>query len=245
MTILCCYKNVGETTKCFSERLKKELNVKKVAICGKLDPMACGLVTILTDDDTKLMDHHLSSIKTYKFEIVVGFSTDTDDVLGYITKESESETDIHVISNLVYEYCTIESQPYHIFSSKPVKISGKSVKMYNHMNEKFEIPEKQVKVYNIIQLDHENISVFDYKNYIYNKIAKIVDKNSFRVDGILSKYDEYFERSHIHIHNTYIKIPFIITVSSGFYIRMISNYISNHLNGIPVHICNIERIEII
>ena len=34
------YKQIGETSKQFSDRIKNEMRVQKVCLCGKLDPMA-------------------------------------------------------------------------------------------------------------------------------------------------------------------------------------------------------------
>ena len=244
------YKQIGETTSSFSNRIKNELNLKcKVAICGKLNPMALGLVSILIDNETKLMDIYLKSIKTYKFDLVLGFSTDTDDIMGLINPVNDIDlinsvnplnplnriNDIDLINDNIYKYCTITSQPFHKFSAKKINIDGKSVKMYNSNISDNNYPKKEVEVYNIIQLKQSII--YDYKKYIFTKINKIPNemKDIFRINSIIDKYELYdFKQS-------YIKLSYIITVSSGFYIRMISKYINDL--GFQVHISDIERIE--
>ena len=47
MSCIFDYKEIGETTKEFSDRIKDKYNATKVAICGKLDPMAKGKVRLL------------------------------------------------------------------------------------------------------------------------------------------------------------------------------------------------------
>ena len=61
------YKQIGETTAELSSRIKKQYNAKKVAVCGKLDPMARGLTKVLLDDKTKLMENE--QLKSCNIEI--------------------------------------------------------------------------------------------------------------------------------------------------------------------------------
>ena len=44
--------------------------INKVCYCGRLDPMARGLVLLLVGDECKKMDDYLSTIKEYEFEIL-------------------------------------------------------------------------------------------------------------------------------------------------------------------------------
>ena len=46
--------------------------------------MARGEMLLLGDEMCKQMDNHKNYDKTYQFEIVFGFQTDTDDFLGLI-----------------------------------------------------------------------------------------------------------------------------------------------------------------
>ena len=87
------YKPSGILGTCVANQYKKNLNKKKVCICGKLDPMAEGQLLLLFDNDCKNMNKHLIHDKTYVFKILWGFSTDTDDTFGLINK-------IHNINNV-------------------------------------------------------------------------------------------------------------------------------------------------
>jgi len=88
---LLVYKKVGETTAELSRRVKQENGARKVAICGKLDPMARGLTRVLTDEKTKLMSIYLTNNKTYEFKLVFDIKTDTDDIMGRITSYNHSQ----------------------------------------------------------------------------------------------------------------------------------------------------------
>jgi tRNA pseudouridine(55) synthase len=233
------YKELGETTLEFTDRLKKKYKVKKLGICGKLDPMAHGLITILIENETKLMSNYLQSIKIYKFSIIEGFSTDTDDIMGLIIDKKD---DLNVLkSEMIYKYCSeVQKQKYHKFSGFKIRIDNEYKPLhYFSKSDNINIPEKDVKVYNIIELEPEIISGINYKNIIFNKLSKISEINNivFRINDIQDKYKN-------HVFNEYYnKYTFIISVSSGFFIRMISNYIINNYN-INCHISDIERIDI-
>lgn len=234
------YKLLGETTSEFSNRLKKKHNVKKLCIIGKLDPMAHGYTKILFEEETKLMNQYLNSDKNYNFSIAIGFSTDTDDIMGIIQKIANPfiiHEVIDNINNIVYNYCRINIQKFHKFSAIKVKINGITKSLHSHNNVLNEnIPEKSVKIYDIIRLNNYiKIPVKDYIEEIFNRLNKINDKETFRINDIINSYSK--------LNSDIILINYNITVSSGFYIRMISNHI-NEVSDIPVHIYNIYRTQL-
>ena len=97
------HKRKGETTGDFSKRLKDTYNWKKVAICGKLDPMARGLTRILADKNTKFMSKNLNHNKTYNFNIVLNIKTDTDDILGLIKNVKDQFSSINLVKKIIVE----------------------------------------------------------------------------------------------------------------------------------------------
>jgi len=271
------YKNIGETTSDFATRLRKKLTFKKsydqkltfteskkIAICGKLDPMAHGLVTILIDENTKLMSQYLNSIKVYKFTICGQFSTDSDDVMGLITEiDPLLNNNSECIGDLVWKYSILNNvsdsgsnvsdsninnvndgcliQPYHHFSA--INIIKNGIRkplhywyLHNQLDES-EIPSKSVTIYDLIQCP--NVIINDYQSYVMGKLDCVdpIHASTFRIDDIKKRYNE------CNIPKTIVLNQFIITVSSGFYIRMISKFLRQNY-GICCHISDIERIDI-
>ena len=109
-------KHVGETTSELSNRLKTQYGYNKIAICGKLDPMARGVVRILINENTKLMNSYLNSIKTYRFQLVIGVKTDTDDIMGVVTNIANYKTvNINTIKSHIVEICSRKIQHFHPF----------------------------------------------------------------------------------------------------------------------------------
>jgi len=245
------YKEIGETTSEFSNRIKNKLNCKKVCIIGKLDPMAQGYTRILIDSETKLMNKYLNSDKNYTFSIVIGFSTDTDDIMGKIEKINSFELVnsnklvnsnelVNLVTNEIRNYCLCTIQKFHRFSAIKINKNGINTSLHsiNNLSDE-DIPEKEIKVYDLIQLNNYNIiNSIKYKELIFERLNKVNDKKTFRIDEIKDLY-----MSNLLFDNKFnmISIDYNITVSSGFYIRMIANHIKNKLN-IPVHIYNISRV---
>jgi len=245
--IMKTYKHIGETTGDLSNRLKKEYGYKKVAICGKLDPMARGITNYLVDENTKQMENYLNNIKTYEFNIVLGIKTDTDDIMGIISDYNFDKPDCKEIVKILHSLINQDYQKFHPYSAIKYKINGERKSLHQWTNENKisydKLPGKKVTVFNIQVNDIKTISFNDYIQEIFNRLQTIdsMHKSSFRIDDIVKswqqlsnickKYGDEFQL---------ISIPVKITVSAGYYIRMIAYELYNRLN-VPCHIFDIHR----
>ncbi len=78
-------KQVGETPLACMERFQAahpEYAGVKMTYAGRLDPIASGLLLVLTGDAVHTKDQFLGLSKTYECTAILGASTDTYDVLG-------------------------------------------------------------------------------------------------------------------------------------------------------------------
>ena len=55
---------------------------KRMGYAGRLDPMAEGVLLILVDEENKKIGQYMGFDKEYTAEFVLGFSSDSNDVLG-------------------------------------------------------------------------------------------------------------------------------------------------------------------
>jgi tRNA pseudouridine(55) synthase len=241
-------KESGHTMIQTMDKFKKENNInEKVCYCGRLDPMARGVVLLLVGNECKKMDQYLSTIKEYEFEILFGLSTDTDDPMGVIENiynYDEIDTYVERIKDYLSEKCKIGKflQNFHNYSSK--RINGKPLWEYmknnssnnssnnisievNHEVEIFDVEYKYIKKYNFIE----------WKNNIIDTINKIDKKNDFRQDIIINNYNL------LDINNIIYSLPIKIKVSSGFYVRQLVADIKKHFN-IVILTYDINRINI-
>ncbi len=240
-------KEAGHTINQTIDIFKKEHNIQKVCYCGRLDPMARGLLYLLVGDDCKNMPYYNNHNKEYQFEIIFGLATDTDDTLGIINDYNNNYININNIKDIVINiknYIRIGSftQDFHNYSSK--RINGKPLweltKNNIPINNK---PNHKVEIFNI---EYDDIKIYNFQSWKNNVIKTInkIDKNcDFRQEDIIKSYN--------HIHGDFIKneqidiysLPITITVSSGFYVRQLVADIKNHIN-FPILTFDINRTKL-
>ncbi len=117
------YKNLGETPLERAERFRNDhpefLN-SKITYAGRLDPMAEGLLVLLTNDAVNTKENFLSLSKTYEVEVLWGVGTDTQDVLGLISKTSMKYPEVEKVRGYISESVGKFEQKYPAYSSKPI-----------------------------------------------------------------------------------------------------------------------------
>jgi tRNA pseudouridine(55) synthase len=235
-------KEAGNTMIQTMDKFKKENNINnKVCYCGRLDPMARGLVLLLVGEECKNMDKYLGCNKEYEFEIIFGLSTDTDDPMGFIGMPIiYDEKEIEFYCDKIKEFIIPHKfkQKFHNYSSKT--INGNPMWQCTQNNIIIDIPSHEVEIYNV---EYKPIKIYDFnewKENIINTINKIDKKNNFRQEQIIYIYN------NISLSKVYA-LPIKIKVSSGFYIRQLVADIKNHfnisiltydINRISIHICN-------
>ena len=69
--------------------VKRVLNAKKVGHAGTLDPFATGVLVCCVNKATRLADFFLKSEKTYRADMVLGVSTDTQDATGTVISKCD------------------------------------------------------------------------------------------------------------------------------------------------------------
>lgn len=85
------YKKEGETPLECIDRAREEGRIpknEKATYAGRLDPMAEGLLIVLTGDAVHKKEEYIKLPKEYVVEVLFGVSTDTGDVLGKIEKQN-------------------------------------------------------------------------------------------------------------------------------------------------------------
>ena len=256
-------KNAGETMNQAIDRFKITYKINnKVCYCGRLDPMARGIILLLVGDDCIHMNVYNKANKTYRFEILFGFSTDTDDMMGIITQRDKIiELDDKI--KMIKDYINIGKfdQKFHNFSSK--KYKGKSLWWYKLNNISYPPQLHNVEIFDIKyeEIKEYNASIF-FKDVIknINNTRNKFAENNFRQDDIIKQYDNMWcaqfksaERtfelsqpvlSSTHMDDIIYTLPVIITVSSGFYIRQLVADIMTHINY-PITTYDINRIKVL
>ncbi len=217
---------LAETLKRF--RLENpEYENEKITYAGRLDPMAEGLVILLTGIDVYKKDNFLGMGKIYEIDFMFGPETDTYDILGLCTNNSTSfvNIDIESLESKLNKHIGKFQQKYPPFSSKPV--SGKPLFFWareNRLNE-IEIPEKEIEIYSISHYRNIEIPIVKLKNSMIKNIQNVI--GDFRQSDIIEKWLDYFNKNR---HLSHIKIHTItVHSSSGSYMRTLINEIAKSL----------------
>ena len=92
-------------------KLKRYFHVDKIGHAGTLDPLATGLLVVLLGSSTKLSDYLLTDEKEYECEILIGTSTDTEDITGNILEEKNVDNIDNIDEILQGLVGTLEQEP--------------------------------------------------------------------------------------------------------------------------------------
>ena len=203
---------------------------------------------LLIDEECKKQDEYICKTKIYKSQLLLGITSDSYDILGIpeISKETllDDTISLDTIKDTIYSFQGTYNQKYQNYSSICVKsvITGERKPLWkwskeNRLNE-ITIPSKDITIYNIeipkiIELDSKQLL-----ELILSKLS-LVTEGDFRQESIKRKWIELLGDNP----NKWYIIDMETDVSSGTYIRTLSNDIAEKLNckGIAL---DINRIQI-
>ncbi len=212
------YKKIGETPHEAILRYKNEHPLYKddsMTYAGRLDPMAEGLLLVLSGDAVFEKDKYLDLPKTYEFQILWGFETDTLDVLGLLSDHQTSGAPSQdSISNTLKSMFGKFEQIYPVYSSRPV--NGKPLFQWAREGRisDVDIPKHEVELYEAEYIERKIISKVDLLDNIKNKVGLV--NGDFRQQEIIKKWEEVLEKSP---STGFVIDKIKVVVSSGFYIR--------------------------
>jgi tRNA pseudouridine55 synthase len=132
----------------------KKLTNDKVGHGGTLDPIAEGVLILgIGKDYTKRLGEILkNSRKVYIGEIILGYVSNTYDAEGEIKKITDELPNIEKINEVIKNFVGKIKQKPPKFSA--IKIKGKRAYKLIREGKDFEIPEKEVEIYNLEILDY-------------------------------------------------------------------------------------------
>jgi tRNA pseudouridine55 synthase len=153
--ILCINKPLGWTSFDVVKKIKGLTKAKKVGHAGTLDPLATGVLILGLGKETKNLQTYQNLPKTYEAEIVLGGTTQTDD-LEFLpenlkpTKDLDKENIKTVIQdNFVGRLEQLPPQ----FSAR--KVNGKRAYKLARSGQKVELKPSQIEVYGFEVLNLE------------------------------------------------------------------------------------------
>lgn len=227
------YKKRGETLQVLLSRFREETGISEdipVTYAGRLDPLAEGVMILLSGDMVHEKEKYMGLSKTYTVTILIGFETDTHDILGIpkIYKE-ESVSIKEYCSSLVIPHTFV--QKYPLYSSRTV--NGKPLFMYAREGGDVVQPTHEVTLEGI---------TYEKEEVIYGKelLENIVELTNTVQGDFRQEETVHVWTKEIVPNNQYALCTLSLSVSTGFYIRTFVHDMGETL-GIPMCVHTLKR----
>ncbi len=119
------YKEQGYTSFDVVAKLRGILKQKKIGHTGTLDPMAEGVLLVCLGSATKMCDLLTEKNKTYTCTMLLGKTSDTEDVTGKLTDVTDIYPDDQTVIETVMSFVGDYMQIPPMFSA--IKVNGKKL----------------------------------------------------------------------------------------------------------------------
>ena len=147
-------KKKGISSNAALQEAKRKLKIKKAGHLGTLDPMAHGVLVLGVNRGTKFSSYFLESDKTYKAEITLGASTDTDDATGEIIAESLKKVCAKEVEIALETFIGKSMQVPPSYSA--LKHKGKPLYKYAREGKPISKPPREINIYSIKNFEFKN-----------------------------------------------------------------------------------------
>lgn len=233
-------KRVGETPLQAVQKYKSEhpeFADVPMAYAGRLDPMASGTLLVLVGDECKKQEEYHSLDKGYLFEVLLGTSSDTGDILGLVNWKESTDVEEARLRRASSSLRGPLSLPYPHFSSRTVR--GKPLHMWTLEDrlDEIEIPTADTTIYKLklTGLRSEAAEdVYDDAVSRIESIAPVTDESKalgrdFRRQEVRVAWQVWRE----HHRDSQVQIAtFECIATSGTYMRSLSEELGRRLGTV-------------
>lgn len=118
--IICVNKEKDITSFGVVAKLRGITGEKKAGHTGTLDPMATGVLPVMFGGATRFLNFMPDSDKGYRATFKLGMTTDTLDITGEVTSQSEVAVSVDDVKNAMRDFVGVIDQIPPMFSAKSV-----------------------------------------------------------------------------------------------------------------------------
>jgi tRNA pseudouridine55 synthase len=238
------YKPVGKTPlECVEEyKSKHRLDPTiTVSYAGRLDPMAEGVLLLLVGDANKKRREYEHLNKEYEVTVLVGFATDTGDLMGKLIMNNDQlriTNKRKQLGEVISSFVGLVEQKYPIYSS--AKVRGKPLYWWARKGrlDEIEIPSHKVQIDSIKLVSEDAITNEALLKYIVESVGSV--KGDFRQDEIIKQWKGVCASMPISVQALF---TLRISCGSGTYMRQLVADIGEKLN-IPLVAFKIKRTRV-
>ena len=133
--------------------IRRLFGEKRVGHLGTLDPGAAGILPVCVGRAVRLFDYLVDKDKTYRFELVLGTATDTQDSFGQVVEEGEKTIPADALAAVLPRFRGDIEQLAPAYSA--LKSNGQ--KLYDLVLQGKDVPEKRrpVTIHDLVLLRQE------------------------------------------------------------------------------------------
>ena len=156
--IIVINKENGLSSFAVVNRVRRIMGVEKAGHTGTLDPMATGVLPVLIGRAVKASEYMLTSDKHYVATLLLGVTTDTEDVTGEILTESDDIPDSESVFSAVSSMIGDSEQIPPMYSA--LKVGGKKL---CDLARRGEVIEREPRPITIYSIDAKKLSEREYE----------------------------------------------------------------------------------
>lgn len=139
-------------------KLRKRFNTKRIGHAGTLDPMATGLLVIAVGPATRFLQYLPLEPKVYEAVVRFGYSTDSYDSEGDITKECPVPNNLaELLDEIIPTFLGIQEQLPPMYSA--VKVKGQPLYKYARQGVEIERKPRSIHIARMDVLEMTDVSV--------------------------------------------------------------------------------------
>lgn len=157
--IICVNKEKDITSFGVVAKLRGITGEKKAGHTGTLDPMATGVLPVMFGGATRFLNFLPDSDKGYRATFKLGMTTDTLDITGEVTSQSEVAVNVTDVKNAMCDFVGVIDQVPPMFSAKSVD----GVRLYDLAREGKTVEREACKV----EIKNLDLVSFDDNEHIY------------------------------------------------------------------------------
>ena len=157
--IICVNKEKDITSFGVVAKLRGITGEKKAGHTGTLDPMATGVLPVMFGGATRFLNFLPDSDKGYRATFKLGMTTDTLDITGEVTSQSEVAVNSTDVKNAMRDFVGVIDQIPPMFSAKSVD----GVRLYDLAREGKPVEREACKV----EIKELELVAFDETEHIY------------------------------------------------------------------------------
>lgn len=160
--IINVYKEAGYTSFDVVAKLRGILKQKKIGHTGTLDPMATGVLPVCLGNGTKLCDMLTDRSKEYMCEMILGLSTDTEDITGKVLEKMNVTCTLNEVQGAILSFIGDYEQIPPMYSA--IKVDGKKLYELAREGKVIERKPRNVSIHDIEIISINNISGLEIEN---------------------------------------------------------------------------------